>query len=303
MLLSEAFEAYATDVIAFRNQSHKTEEHHFVALKSLILSVGDIDIEHLTFNDVRDWKLSLEKRKLTPSTIRGYLVRVRVVLGYMQRRGVRCLDPAEIPLPKRTQSVPGVLSPEEVSLLISATKKPRNKLIIALLYSTGLRVAELCALDRSDVKNDYFPVIGKGGYKRLCFVDERSRSLLKDYLQQRTEGYDVYWQCRGQVTKRLRYHVTGDNNKALFINPQTNERITPSTVQEVFRLARIKAGFDWPVHPHSMRHSFATNLMVNGAPIYSVSKLLGHKRLDTTAQYLHLYDSHLEEIHKKYHSV
>lgn len=280
MRLSEAFANYALDIIAFRNQSRKTEEAHNVALKSLIRFTGDINVSELTFDIVREWKLSMEKRELGSETVRGYLIKLRVVLNYLRFKGVECLDPSNIPLPKRNPKLPEFLSPLEVTKLINATAKTRNKAIISMLYSTGLRVNELCQLDRSDVKNDFFTIVGKGGSKQLCFIDERSRGFLRSYLR----------------TRR-------DNSPALFLSPQKASRITPGTVQEIFKYARVKAGFDWPVHPHSMRHSFATNLMVNGAPIYSVSKLLGHKRLDTTAQYLHLYDSHLEEIHKRYHST
>lgn len=280
MRLTEAFANYALDVIAFRNQSRKTEEAHNVALKSLLEFTGDIPIEQLTFDVVREWKLSMEKRELGSETVRGYLIKLRVVLNYLRFKGIECLDPSNIPLPKRTSKLPEFLSPLEVSRLIDATGKTRNKAIISMLYSTGLRVNELCQLDRSHVKNDFFTVVGKGGSKQLCFIDERTRGFLKAYLRSRQ-----------------------DNSPALFLSPQKCLRMTPGNVQEIFKVARVKAGFDWPVHPHSMRHSFATNLMVNGAPIYSVSKLLGHKRLDTTAQYLHLYDAHLEEIHKKYHSV
>jgi integrase/recombinase XerD len=279
MLLSEAFNLYRRDVIIFRNQSAKTEAHHNQTCKNLILFTGDINIEDLSFDIIRTWKLDMEKRGRSPETVRGYLVKLRVVLAYI-RISVNCLDPASIPLPKRSARIPGVLSPKEVQHLINSTNKVKNKAIISLLYSTGLRVSELCSLNIKDVENDYFPVIGKGGKSRLCFIDHRTRGFLRAYL----------------LTRR-------DNDQALFIASQTCLRITPGTIQEIFKCARRKAGFDWPVHPHTMRHSFATNLMMNGCGLYTVSKLLGHSSLETTATYLHLVDKDLEAAHKKYHSV
>lgn len=289
MLLSEAFNSYAQDVIAFRNQSHKTEENHFIALKSLIGYMGDIDISQLTFSEVRDWKISLEKRQISDVTIRAYLIKLRVVLGYLRMQGMDVLSPDQIPLPKRVVPVPQVLTPEDVNRLIESCRdmtgcsrlnKARNMAVISLLYSTGLRVSELCALNIADVKNDYFTVRGKGGTARLCFIDKRTRQLLGAYLRRRK-----------------------DNNDALFISDLTKARIKPANVQEMFKYARRRAGFDWPIHPHTLRHSFATNMHLNGAPLYAVKEMMGHKSLETTAIYLHIWDEQLAETHKKYHTV
>jgi site-specific recombinase XerD len=280
MLISEAFTAYATDVIAFRNQSRKTEEHHFVALKSLVGFVGDIPIEQLSFIHVRDWKLSMEGRKLSAITIRGYLIKLRVVLAYLESQGHKIIPPAQIPLPKRIERVPEIVTPQQVEILIRSTRKARNKAIISMLYSTGLRVSELCSLNRIDVQEDYFTVVGKGGKSRICFIDKRSRRLLNRYLAKRS-----------------------DNDPALFISPLLGARITPGGVQELFKYARKKAGFDFPVHPHTLRHSFATNLMSNGAHIYTIQRLMGHASLQTTEIYLHITDPQLEAEFKKHHSV
>jgi len=289
-LLSEVFARYARDVIAFRNQSRKTEEHHNVAKKSLISFCGDIPLNELTFNVVREWKLSLEARRLSPITVRGYLVKLRVTLNYMRLKGLNCLDPSEIPLPVRRQTIPHILSPLEVQAFIDAVMKrqagypsirrQRNATIISMLYSTGLRIEELVHLQIRDVEHNYFTVIGKGGRTRLCFIDTRTRMFLHNYLGMRK-----------------------DNNPALFIGQKTGDRITANSIQDMFRFARKKAGFDWPVHPHTLRHSFATNLMKNGAHIYAISQLMGHSSLDTTKIYLHLYDAELKRVHKQYHTT
>lgn len=280
MLISEAFKAYASDVIAFRNQSAKTEEHHFVALTSLLGFIGDVPVTELTFENVRDWKISMEKRNLSVITIRGYLIKLRVVLAYLAGRGFEVLSPEQIPLPKRIDQIPEVISAAQVQLLIDTTTKPRNKAIISLLYSTGLRVSELCALNRSVASQEYFTVIGKGGKSRLCFIDKRSQRLLKAYLRSRM-----------------------DNEPALFISPLMVARITPGGVQEIFKHVRKKAGFDFPVHPHTMRHSFATNLNKNGASLRAIQLMMGHASVATTQIYLHIYDSELVEDYQKYHSI
>lgn len=280
MSLSVAFTSYAHDVIAFRNQSAKTEEHHNVTLKSLVGHLGDLPVKSLSFNHVRDWKLSLEARNLSAITIRGYLIKLRVVLAYLESNGHNVLSPDDIPLPKRVERVPQVITPQQVDLLINSTRKPRNKAIISLLYSSGMRVSELCSLNISDVEKDYFTVTGKGSKSRICFIDKRTRTLLNRYLRTRE-----------------------DNSPALFISSLNGLRITPGGVQEVFKYARKKAGFDFPVHPHTLRHSFATNLMGNGIDLYQLMKLMGHSSLQTTQLYLQISDKHLAEDYHKYHSI
>lgn len=280
LLLSLAFGCYARNVIAFRNQSAKTQEHHNVTLKSLTSFLGDIPISSLSFDKVRDWKLSMEARNLSVITIRGYLIKLRVVLAYLESKGYSVLSPVQIPLPKRIDTLPSVLTPEQVQLLIDSTLKPRNKAIISLLYSTGLRVSELCSLNCNNVAESYFTVVGKGGRSRICFIDQRSASLIKQYLRQRR-----------------------DNSPALFISPFNGLRMTPGNVQEIFKYARKKAGFNFPVHPHTMRHSYASNLMINGIDLYQLMKLMGHSSLQTTQIYLTITDKHLAEDYEKYHSV
>jgi site-specific recombinase XerD len=279
--ITDAFSAYRSDVIVFRNQSFKTEEAHHIALKSLLLFLGnDIRIVELDFEMVRNWKLWMEARQLSALTVRGYLIKLRVVLGYMHLKGVDCLDPALIALPRRKEVIPQVLTPVEIAKLIESTNKVQNKCIISLLYSTGLRVSELCSLNRDDVKQEFFTVNGKGGKNRLCFIDKRSRKFINVALKARQ-----------------------DNDPALFLSPQNKRRMTPGNVQEIFKCARKRAGFTFPVHPHTMRHSFATNLMVNGCHVYSLQKMLGHANLQTTAQYLHLFDSELKDNFVKYHTT
>lgn len=276
MRLSEAFELYRTDVIAFRNQSSKTEENHLVAMKSIIRFMGDIDVSNITFEQVRNWKQHLEKNR-SDATVRNYIIKLRVVLAYLQVKGVKSLDPNLIPVPKKTQSVPVFLNKEQVTLIINSTKRIKNKAIVSILYASGVRISEMCSLNRDSIRERMFTLIGKGGKARLCFIDERSETLLNLYL----EGRD-------------------DNNPALFLT-DAGKRITPGVVQETFKSIRKSTGIE--CHPHTLRHSFATNLLQSNTNLYYVSKLLGHSQLNTTQQYLHLVDHDLREIYKKHHTV
>jgi len=290
MRLSEAFRAYAIDVIAFRNQSSKTEEHHFVALNSLVLFLGDIAIEELSFIQVRDWKQCLEKKGLSQNTIRGYLNKLRVVLAYLRRQGMVCLDPESIPLPPRINTIPTFITPEEVDKLIKAVGKKqrgypdanriRNMCVISMLYASGIRIGELCSLNRTMKHSLTFTVVGKGGKVRLCFIDLRTEELLRQYLSFRR-----------------------DDNPALFLANQTRSRIRPDGVQKMMNAGWKKAGLNKPVHPHSLRHSFATDLLRNNANMRYVQALLGHSSLQTTQMYTQVVDEDLRAVYERHHSI
>lgn len=285
MLLSEAFDVYRSDFIVFKNQSIRTEESHNYVKKSLIRFTGNIPLNSLTYQLIRDWKIDLDKTR-TPETVRMYIIRLRVVLSYMHTRGEACLDGHSIPVPQRTDKVPQYITKQQVAQLITSTNVPRscrlnrlrNKAIISLLFASGVRVSELCSLDKEDLKERSFTVVGKGGKTRLCFIDERTSKLIKEYLRSRT-----------------------DSNPALFVNNENKKRITKGNVQFIFRCCSKRTGID--CHPHTLRHSFATNLLRNNCNMRYVQELLGHSSLQTTQMYTHVVNKDLEEIYSKFHTI
>lgn len=294
MRLSEAFDRYRLDCIVFRNQSPKTEESHNVACKWLIKYIGDIEIEELTFEQVRDWKIWLDKgtngKPRSASTVREYIIRLRVVLRHIQRLGVGVMDYEMIAIPKRPERVPEFITPDQVTELIAAVGKPqrgysrrnrlRNMTVISLLYASGIRSAELCRLNRSDIRDDgSFTAFGKGNKARLCFIDARTRQLLDEYLA-----------------------IRADTNPALFISDQNGLRLTKGTIVRIFEFARGKVDFEVPVHCHALRHSFATNLLRNNANMRYVQELLGHSSLTTTQMYTHVVNEDLKQIYAAYHT-
>jgi integrase/recombinase XerD len=131
--------------------------------------------------------------------------------------------------------VPNYLSSKEVALIIKKALSQKDKAIVSLLYSSGIRISELCSLNRDSIKEGSFTVVGKGGHARLCFVDARTATLLAEYLQSREDGHP-----------------------ALFLTKYAG-RITPSVVQDSFRSIYKRSGIE--CHPHTLRHSFATNLL------------------------------------------
>lgn len=285
MLLSEAFNRYIQDRIIFANKSPKTEESYIYTRNSLLTFTGDIPLENLDFTQIRAWVAKMKKRGLVSGTIRGYVVNTRAVLDYMQIMGEDCLRPEMIPVPKRTDPTPSYLTPEQVSRLItlilstpnsSKLTRLRNASIVSLLYSSAVRASELCSLNREDIQGDTFTVLGKGGKRRPCMVDERTKKLLNEYLALRVDAHP-----------------------ALFLAQGT--RLNSSTLQSQFR--RISSRYGKPVHAHTLRHSTANNLMRNGCHIYPLSRIMGHSSIATTQTYFQMHDPELLEAHKKYHSV
>lgn len=295
MTINEAFESYRQDSIVFRNQSPKTEENNNIVKKSLITFFTDIDIGKLTFEEIRNWKIWLDKgtngRPRSSSTVRLYIIRLRVVLRYLKLNNHEVLNFETIPVPKRIERIPEFLSPTQVEELIkvvfiprsgySTLNRYRNRALISFLYASGIRLSELIRLNKSDIREDNtFTVFGKGGKIRLCFLDSRTRHYLDCYLERRT-----------------------DSNNALFISDQNNLRVSKNTVQNIFTTAREKVDFQVPLHCHVLRHSFATNLLRNNANLRYVQELLGHSNINTTQMYTHVANEDLKAIYLEKHTI
>lgn len=295
MTVSGAFEAYRLDCIVYRNQSAGNEQNHRIALKWLLDFLGDdIDIEKLTFEQVRNWKMWLDKgnggHHRTASTVREYIIRLRVVLRHAQKLGLHVLDYELIAIPKRPEKPVEFLTKEQVATLIEVMEKPvrgypriarmRNCAIISLLYGSGIRAAELLSMNRQSIRDDNtFTIVGKGRKERLCFIDQRTRQYIDAYLGAR---------C--------------DANPALFIADQTGQRLSKSGLQIIFARARRLVDFTVPVHPHTLRHSFATNLLRNNANLRYTQVMLGHSSITTTQIYSHVVDPDLQRIYESAHT-
>lgn len=290
MLISEAFDLYKKDCIVFKNQSVKTEETHLYACKLLVNYLGDIDIEQLTFEMIRDWKQNISVGREV-STVREYIIRIRVVLRHLQKRGYNVVDYELIAIPKRPDKVVEFLTPEQVSELIKAVERPvrgyarmcrlRNCAIISLLYASGIRASELRSLDRASLRPDNtFTIVGKGSKSRLCFMDERTRHYIDEYLSARP-----------------------DNHPALFIADYTGNRLSKSGLQLIFNRARKLVDFQVPLHAHTLRHSFATNLLKNNANLRYTQVMLGHSSIVTTQMYSHVTNPDLQRVYEEFHSI
>ena len=271
------------------------------------LCVGDLNHEmkpeDIDEEMLRKYRLRLNRyvadekgTRLTAQTQAYYLIALRGFLKYLARRGIDSLDPALVDLPKTHRPQVTFLHFDEVQALLDEIDLDtetglRDRAIIELLFSGGLRVSELCKLNRSDINLDRkeFVVRGKGSKDRPIFIDDSAANRVKEYL------------C-----------VRHDSLPALFINNSRNtgmvdtsgdyRRLTPRSIQRIINKYTRAAGITKHVTPHTLRHSFATDLLMNGADLRAVQSLLGHSNISTTQIYTHITDTHLKDVHKKFHS-
>ncbi len=240
---------------------------------------------------------------LKKNTQNYHLIALRSFLKYLMKRNIPSLPPDRIDLAKIKERSLDLISVEELGRLLAAPtngsitdkknniiKNLRDKAILELFFSTGLRLSELCSLNRDlDLSKDEFSIRGKGEKVRVVFLSDSAKSAIREYLKNRKDlDEPMFAQC-------------SRNNGKKEQSSQTS-RLTPRSIERIVKYYAIKAGISKKVTPHVIRHSFATDLLSNGADIRSVQMMLGHANISTTQIYTHVTDRQLKDIHKKYHS-
>ncbi|MFS8118689.1 MAG: tyrosine-type recombinase/integrase, partial [Microcoleus sp.] len=223
-----------------------------------------------------------------------HLIALRSFLAYCSKRDIATLTPEKVELPRVVRKQVGFLNTDELTRLfdaidVSTTIGLRDKAIVELLYSSGLRVSELTNLNRDHInpKRREFVVRGKGQKDRPVFISQSAADWLNAYLTERRDSMPpLFISYSG--------HTGGDSSGDY-------KRITPRSVQRIVAHYAKLAGITKHVSPHTLRHSFATDLLMNGADLRSVQGLLGHSNIATTQVYTHLTDPHLREVHQKFH--
>ena len=285
-----------------KSRSQKTIENYHHYLKRFLLWAKISRAEQITAELVRQYRLHLNRladdkgNQLKKSTQNYHLIAVRSFLKYLSKRDIQSLAAEKIEIGKNPSHEIEFLSGQEVERLLNTAnggdlKALRDRSILELLFSAGLRVSELANLNRGQVnlERQEFSVKGKGDKIRLVFVSDSAKKFLEKYL-----------------TKRM------DLDPALFIhfsknqkpkNESGDKRLTPRSIQRIVKFYAAKAGLVKDVHPHTLRHSFATDLLSNGADIRSVQSMLGHSSITTTQIYTHVTNEQLKQVHQKFHGT
>lgn len=288
MSVAKYFDEYLTYLVVEKNRSQKTVENYERYLKAFFNSASIVSIQDISEQSIRTFRASLAKKGIKTITQNYYVIAIRNFLKFLAKRGVKCVPPERVELPRVSRRDIEVLSYSELERLLSSPKgdslrAKRDRAILETLFSTGLRVSELCALNRRvDLERGEVSVRGKGDKLRVVFLSERARRALKSYLD-----------------------VRKDPEEELFVSVSRSGkvlgRILPRTVQRLVDTCARVAGIPKKVHPHELRHSFATDLLINGADLRSVQSLLGHANIGTTQIYTHLTNKELREVHKAFH--
>lgn len=272
-----------------KNRSVKTRENYERYLRAFF-KFGDIKSERDIIPEaVRKFRLYLARRDLKKVTQAYYVIAIRNFLKYLVKNDVLSLSPDKIELPRTPSRQIEVIELDDVARLLDAPKGKslralRDRAVMETLFSTGLRVSELCGLERHiNIPRGEITVRGKGDKLRVVFLADRAKAALKEYLAKREDADEALFISVSKTGKAL-------------------SRIQPRTVQRLVRLYAAKAGIPKRVTPHMLRHEFATDLLINGADLRSVQELLGHSSVSTTQIYTHITNKKLRETHRAFHS-
>lgn len=291
-----------------RGRSKKTAENYRLYLERFYELTSDLvsdnyKPEEITEKVLREYRLRLNRYisdknndELSVLTQAYHLIALRGFLKYLARRKIKSLDPSLIDIPKTSRKQVTFLHYDEVESILDCIPTDtetglRDHAIIELLFSGGLRVSELISLNRDSINLERreFVIRGKGQKDRPIFISKAATNAIKDYLS-----------------------VRHDTLPALFLNNSKNQqptdtsgnfrRLTTRSIQRIIEKYTKMAGITKHVTPHTLRHSFATDLLMNGADLRSVQALLGHSNIATTQIYTHVTDAHLKEVHERFHS-
>lgn len=297
-----------------KNRSAKTVENYAFYLNRFLGWHGTgKSPTSVTYDAVHEYRLWLNRlvdvhgEPLKKNTQNYHLIALRSFLKYLARRDIKTLSADKIELMKMPDRDVAFLEGDDLVRILEAPltmhaddqgplgtlMKYRDKAMLEMLFSAGMRVSELVYLKRDDInlKKEEFTVHGKGKKTRVAFASERARHWLKKYLN-----------MRGDMNPHLFVsHDKRSGNAMVKKNDGVDEPLTPRTVQRVVQKYAKAAGITKAVTPHTLRHSYATDLLQNGADIRSVQAMLGHVSITTTQIYTHITDKELRNVHKKFH--
>ena len=306
--LADLIDEFIEYVEVERGRSIRTAENYRLYMERLVEFAGNIPVCKITDELIRKYRLWLNRyideqgRDLSTITQNYHLIALRNFLKYCSQRDIETLDSGRIILPKIQKKQVSFLLAEEVARMFDAISSDdanglRDKAILELLFSGGMRVSELCNLNRDQVNLERreFTVRGKGNKDRPIFISQSAADAIGEYLSSRSDNLKPLFLNN---SRNVHKNLTDSNG----VDASEQRRLTPRSIQRIVSKYAQAAGITKHVTPHTLRHSFATDLLMNGADLRSVQSMLGHSNIATTQIYTHVTDPHLKEVHEKFQS-
>lgn len=279
-----------------KNRSAKTRENYERYLRAFINYSKISDPEDITVDNIKEFRVHLARQEnMKKITQTYYAIAIRNFLKYLIKNDYGVVSPDKIELPKIPKRQIDIVEYDDLERFLSAPPQNtlrglRDRAILELLFSTGLRISELCNLDRYlNLNRGELTVRGKGEKLRVVFLSDRAKAAIKNYLDKRSDALEYLFVSLSRQTSPLK--------EAKVIG-----KITPRAVQRLVEFYRRKAGITKRITPHQLRHQFATDLLINGADLRSVQEMLGHSNISTTQIYTHLTNKELKDVHKSFHA-
>ena len=297
MDIHHAIQSYIDYLEIEKNRSPKTVINYRRYLEDFSKNQKLLSVADMTSERVKNFRLFLARKKtsageyLKRNTQAYYAIAIRNFLAYLVKQGAPLnVLPEQIELPKLPVRQIDVIEYADLERFLNApqgsdVRALRDKAILETLFSTGLRVSELCSLSRYiDIHRGETTIRGKGAKLRVIFFSDRAKNALEAYLKKRTDADEAMF-------------VSLSKSK----NPKVLGRIIPRTIERLVQHYAKKAGILGRIVPHQIRHQFATDLLMNGADLRSVQEMLGHSNISTTQMYTHITNKQLKEIHHSFH--
>jgi site-specific recombinase XerD len=288
-----------------KGRSQLTVRNYAFYLQRFIDWAKDPVPSAINSEDLHEYRLYLNRLvtnrggALKKSTQNYHLIALRSFLKYLARNDIKTMAPEKIELAKQGSREPSFLESLDLERLLDAPSKTdapeilklRDRAILELFFSTGMRVSELASLKRNSInlERDEFSVRGKGDKVRVVFVSHQARHWLKKYLEERKDESPYLF-------------VRHDRARSGSVRSDAPGSITPRSIERLVARYSVMAGIPKHVTPHTLRHSFATDLLMNGADIRSVQAMLGHASITTTQIYTHVTNQQLREVHQAFHA-
>src|SRR3989339_354754 len=284
-----------------KNRAPKTTENYGRYLDRFLNFAKVANVEDISEETIRQYRLHLNRLRdhdnqpLKRITQNYHIIALRNFLKYLAKRSIKCVPAEKIELGKQEDREVTFLEPEELKRFLESPgdknlRALRDRAVLTILFSTGMRVSELCSLDRNkiDVNRGELSIVGKGSKIRVVFLSDDAKENIKEFIAKRSDVDEALF---------IRIPKNGKFGK------EDDLRLTPRSIQRIVKKYAIKSGIMGKnISPHTLRHSYATDLLRNGADIRSVQAMLGHSSVTTTQIYTHVTDKQLREVHQRFHN-